>query len=229
METPRPTDRHPARWPRPAALLLIAALGSDASSDVRSFRPPPAPRLVRPADAMFVDDFAGDLTQWQADRDGVWTIVRGTLRADLPDRKHERSFLTAGSPHWTDYAVDLDVCMTRGVDKGVAIRVEGDHAIAVDLRGPGYQDVLLQRREWPLGRAQVANANGVWHHLRIEARGHLYKVFVNGELAIEREDGRRARSRGRIALPAYTGGVGECTVFYDNVVVTPLAAAAARH
>jgi hypothetical protein len=148
------------------------------------------------------------------------------LRADLPDAKQERSFLYAGNPEWTDIAVDLDVCQMRGVDKGVAVRVEGESAIAVDLRGPGYQDVVLQRREWPMGRASVVNANGMWHHLRVEARGHLYRVFVNGDLVLERTDSRRARPKGRIALPAYTGGVGMCTVYYDNVIVTPIASVA---
>lgn len=213
----------PTRPTRRLALALTALLCIGARSDTRGeFRPPPAPRLAAPLNALFVEDFSGDLSRWSADREGVWKISGGALRAELPDLKQERSFIKAGNIEWTDYAVDLDVCMTRGVDKGVAVRVEGEQAIAVDLRGPGYQDVLLQRREWPLGRGQVANANGVWHHIRVEARGHLYKVFVNGELEIEREDGRKSRTHGRIALPAYTGGGGECTVFYDNVVVTPL-------
>lgn len=204
-------------------LALTALLCTFARSDTRGeFRPPPGPRLVAPLNALFTDDFSGDLSRWTADREGVWKISGGMLRAELPDLKQERSFIKAGNVEWTDYAVDLDVCMTRGVDKGVAVRVEGERAIAVDLRGPGYQDVLLQRREWPLGRAQVANGNGVWHHLRVEAHGHTYKVFVNGKLEIEREDGRKSRTRGRIALPAYTGGGAECTVFYDNVVVTRL-------
>lgn len=205
------------------AFTLVALLSIGAGSDMRaSFRPPPSPRFVAPPNALFRDDFSGDLSQWSADREGVWKVTGGLLRADLPDVKQDRSFIKAGNIEWTDYAVDLDVCMTRGVDKGVAVRVEGDEAIAVDLRGPGYQDVLLQRRQWPLGRGQVANANGVWHHIRVEVQGHTYRVFVNGELEIEREDGKKSRSRGRIALPAYTGGGGECTVFYDNVVVTPI-------
>ena len=213
----------PTRHARRLALALTALLCIGARSDTRGeFRPPPSPRMVAPGNALFADDFSGDLSRWSADREGVWKITNGKLRAELPDLKQERSFIKAGNIEWTNYAVDLDVCMTRGVDKGIAVRVEGEQAIAVDLRGPGYQDVLLQRREWPLGRAQVANANGVWHHIRVEAHGHLYRVFVNGKLEIEREDGRKSRTRGRIALPAYTGGVGECTVFYDNVVVTPL-------
>jgi hypothetical protein len=110
----------------------------------------------------------------------------------------------------------------RGVDKGVVVRVMNGSGLGVDLRGPGYQDVLLHRREWPMGKAPAINGNGVWHHLRIETEGARVRVFVNGELKIERGDPRNARPRGRIALAAYTGGVGECTVFYDNVVVTPL-------
>ena len=65
----------------------------------------------------------------------------------------------AGSPDWTDYALDLDVCAMRGADKGLAVRVaEGQSGIAVDLRGPGYEDVILNRREWPMGKARAINA-----------------------------------------------------------------------
>jgi hypothetical protein len=189
----------------------------------RGVVPPPPPALAPVPVALFVEDFSSGLDGWRADRSGVWSVRRGMLRADLPDNKQERSFLYAGDSTWRDVAVELDVCMVRGVDKGVAVRVDGDNGIAVDLRGPGYQDVLLQRREWPLGRASVPNANGVWHHLRVEARGGSFRVYVNGELEIEKRNVKSAPDSGRIALPAYTGGVGECTVYYDNVVVTPIA------
>jgi hypothetical protein len=46
-------------------------------------------------------------------------------------------------------------------------------------------------------------------------------VYVNDHLLIDRED-RKHVVAGQIALPAYTGGVGKCTVYYDNVVVTAL-------
>jgi hypothetical protein len=108
------------------------------------------------------------------------------------------------------------------VDKGVVVRVENESGIGVDLRGPGYQDVLLHRREWKMTSADVHNANGVWHHIKVEARGHRYRVWVDGTLLIDKEDARRSRPRGRIALAAYTGGVGQCTVYYDNVIVTEL-------
>jgi len=212
--------------PRLALLLVMASPVAGASLDdpARNAMPPPAPKWLRPSGhVLFSDDFSDrELKNWTADREGVWTVRSGMLKAELPDLKQEHSFLYAGSEEWTNYAVELDVCGMRGVDKGVAVRVEGESGIGVDLRGPGYQDVVLNRREWPMGKARVTNGNGVWHHIRIEARDHHYKVWVNGALAIDKVDSRKARPRGRIALAAYSGGVGECTVYYDNVVVTAL-------
>jgi hypothetical protein len=201
-----------------ACLLLLGGLADSA----RLALPRPSPRLVRPEGALLVEDFSDGLKQWDPDQQDVWTISHGMLRADLPDAKQQRSFLYAGSEDWTDYAVDVDVCGMRGVDKGLVVRTQGTSGYAVDLRGPGYQDVVLQRREWPMGRAQALNANGVWQHLRVEAKGSRVRVYVNGDLRIERTDPRKARPAGRFALAAYTGGVAECTVFFDNVVVTPL-------
>jgi 3-keto-disaccharide hydrolase len=209
------------------AAALLSGVGSTPSPE-RSAMPPPSPRMATPPGrVLFSDDFAaGKLDGWKPDRGEVWTVRRGLLRADLPDERQQRSFLYTGSNDWTDYAVDLDVCAMRGADKGVALRVvEGETGIAVDLRGPGYQDVVLQRREWPLGKAQVLNANGQWHHLRVEARGHRYRVWVNDTVVIDKEDSRKARLSGGIALAAYTGGVGQCTIYYDNIVVTSLGSA----
>lgn len=223
---------HPlARVGLGAALLLAGGLLLGATVDpVRNANPPPPPPRKPHPGALFADDFHdGKLDGWVSDQRGVWTVWHGVLRADLPDERQQRSFLYAGSASWTDVAVDLDVCGMRGVDKGVAVRVAGDRGIGVDLRGPGYQDVVVYRGDWPLGKAPTLNANGVWHHLRVEARGNHYRVFVNGELLIDREDTHKSFPAGRIALPAYTGGVGQCTVYYDNIVVTPLGQEAAAN
>jgi hypothetical protein len=203
-----------------AGALLIAACGSRSSGD--SGAPPPSPRFDRPKEALFTDDFSkSGLSDWKVDDEQVWSVRKGMLRAQLPNEKQRKSFARAGDLKWTDYALDVDVCMTRGVDKGAAVRVEEDEGVGVDLRGPGYDDVLLQRGWSRLGRAAVANANGKWHHLRIEARGSSIRVFVNGKRVIDASDDK-ARASGRIALAAYTGGAGECTVYYDNVAVTRL-------
>jgi len=204
--------------------LLLLGSGSMTEPE-RTASPPPSPRRATPpGPVLFADDFSDDrLVGWKPDRAGVWSVRRGVLRADLPDERQQRSFLYVGSESWTHYAVDLDVVGMRGVDKGVVVRVvEGQAGIGVDLRGPGYQDVLLYRREWPLAKAPVLNGNGTWNHLRIEARGHRYRVWVNGVVVIDKQDSRKSRPNGCIALAAYTGGLGQCTVYYDNVVVTAL-------
>jgi len=202
--------------------LAFAWTGS-TPDPARNALPPTPPKFSPPkTGVLFSDDFSGDSLRWEADREGVWKLTHGMLRADLPDARQERSFVYAGSEHWKDYAVDLDVCQMRGVDKGVVVRVKDKQGIAVDLRGPGYNDILLHRTQWPIARATVVNGNAVWHHLRVEAHGSGFRVFVDGRKVLAKVDKHRELRRGRIALPAYTGGVGECTVYYDNVVVTEL-------
>jgi hypothetical protein len=205
--------------------LSIPSAPALATDDgLRNVLPPSSPPFRRPdKGVLFADDFSGDsLSGWKTDRPEVWTLRNGMLRGDLPDRKQERSVIRAGSLDWRDYAVDLDVCLMRGVDKGVIVRLTGIEGIGVDMRGPGYQDVLLQQGFRSLGRADAINGNTIWHHLRVEARGKRYRVFVNGVLVIETVEPREPIPMGGIGLPAYTGGVGKCTVYYDNVVVTSL-------
>ena len=204
---------------------FVFAIGAAAFDPAREAMPPLSPRSLPPnGRVLFRDSFSERaLAGWEADREGVWSVRGGVLRAELPDRRQERSFLFAGSEEWTNYAVDLDVLGMRGVDKGIGVRVL-DHktGVGIDVRGPGYQDVIAHVREWPVGKAPVVNANGVWHHLRVEVRNLSLRVWVNGTLLIDRHEVRRMPAEGRIALAAYTGGVGECTVYYDNIVVTEL-------
>ena len=209
--------------PLPAlACGIVLCLGATADTS-RNALPPPAPKFVPPAGALFVDDFhSGKLPAWRADRDGVWSVRRGMLKAELPDDRQQHSLLFAGDSTWTDYAVDFDVCGMRGVDKGAVVRVRGKRGLGVDLRGPGYHDVRLQLNELPIGRANVENGNGVWQHVRLEVRGARCRVIVNGQELIDRRVPLRLPPSGGIALAAYTGGVGECTVYYDNVAVTVL-------
>ena len=203
--------------------MTLVTLGASPSSDpARTALPPSLTPTRVPGTRLFEETFSSGLDGWKADRENVWAVRRGLLRAELPDERQQHSFLYAGSENWTDIALDFDVCAMRGVDKGAAVRVVGESGIGIDLRGPGYQDLIMHRRQWPMGKVRVINPNGVWHHLRIEARGQRFQVFVNGELMLDKVDRKDSHPKGRIALAAYTGGVGECTVYYDNVVVTAL-------
>src|SRR5258705_6266107 len=109
------------------SLLLVLALpvllgAARARLEPRD-DPPPAPRPRAVAGRiMLASDFrqAASLDSLAPDRDGVWSIAHGALRARLPDKKHARSFIYAGSEEWAEYAVELDVWQTRCVDEGLA-------------------------------------------------------------------------------------------------------------
>jgi len=204
-----------------AGIAMIAAwlACSAATDEARDVTPPQSPRFVRPAHGvLFADDFSNGLRAWHPDRDGVWSVRHGALRAELPDQRQLRSLAWAGDSTWADYALDFDVCMMRGVDKGAVVRAAGETGIGVDVRGGTYQDVVAYVREWPLGHAPALTPDAAWNHVTIEVVGEQLRVWVNGDLKLDRKQGHV--KRGRIALAAYTGGSGECTVWYDNVVVT---------
>ena len=206
-------------------LVAVACLG--ATNSARDAAPPPSPVFHRPAGALFSDDFSGDsLRGWRADSAGsAWSVRDGMLRGDLPDVKQAHSFLLAGDSTWSDYAVEFDVCGMRGVDKGIGVRVKNRHGLGIDLRGPNHNDVLVYLNSLPVGSGKVENANGVWHHVRVEVRGSSFRVTVDDRMVADKHLlVKKPPRRGGIALAAYAGGVAQCTVYYDNVVVTPLTA-----
>jgi hypothetical protein len=191
-----------------------------AATDIsRSTTPPAPPKFDPPAQGvLFSDDFSHDLGKWNPDRPGVWSIRHRALRADLPDEKQVRSLLWAGDSSWTNYTLDFDVCGIRGVDKGAVVRAQGELGVGVDLRGGSYQDVVAYVKDMPIGKKNAVNANAAWNHVKIQVADEQVRVWVNGELRLDHKQSRV--KQGRIALAAYTGGSGQCTVYYDNVVVT---------
>jgi len=207
-------------------LALASWLSVGTAEPARDAAPPPSPAFQRPAHALFADDFSDStLRGWRPDSSSsAWSVHDGVLRGRLPDVKQAHAFLFAGDSTWTDYAVDVDVCGMRGADKGVGVRVYKKKALGVDLRGTTYQDVVLYATRFPVGSAKAENANGSWSHLRIEIRESACRVSVNHQVVFDKQLRFKPPAHGGIALAAYAGGLAQCTVYYDNVVVTPLAA-----
>jgi hypothetical protein len=173
-------------------------------------------------EVLFAADFErGATTGLVFDRDGVWSVVDGRLRAALPERKQLRSLATLAVPVAGDYAVDVDVHGVRGVDKGLVVGLDEGKGIGVDLRSGRYEDLLVYRGFSQLGRTPAPNRNGRWYRLRVEVSDTRMRVFVDKALKLDVAHPGDA-ARGRIALAAYTGGVGECVILFDNIVVTRL-------
>ena len=215
----------------PLVLALASWLCVGASDPARDAAPPPSPEFKRPANALFADDFSDStLRGWRAPDSSAsaWSVRNGVLRGDVPDVKQARAFLLVGDSTWTDYAVDVDVCGMRGADKGVGVRVRNKKALGVDVRGGTYQDVMMYVSRFRVGGGKAENPNGSWSHLHIEIRGSSCLVRVGDHVVFDNHLRFSPPPHGGIALAAYAGGLAQCTVYYDNVVVTPLAAASDR-
>jgi hypothetical protein len=198
-----------------AALAL--AFACTAVAGVVPAEPPTSPGTV-----LFGDEFEGDTlsSAWQVDLPGTWSVQDGVLRAQLPDVRQQRSFAFVGSERWRDVMVEFDVCGVRGVDKGVVVRAGGaKRGVGVDLRAGLYRDVLLYRGYESWGRATAPNENGTWHHVKVQVRGNRYRVEIDGKLRLDVTDPANSCPQGRVGLAAYTGGIGVCTVLFDNFVV----------
>src|SRR5262249_23086001 len=155
---------------------------------------------------------------WSADKPSAWSVRDGVLRAQLPNEKQARAFLYAGDSTWVDYALDFDVCGMRGADKGCAGRVTtGKKGLGLDLRGARLDDLKMYVNEFPVGSAKFPNANGTWYHMRVEIRGKdKCRVTIDDKVLFDQSLRHNPPPRGGIVLPAYTGGLAQCTVYYDN-------------
>lgn len=212
----------PARASRRAAMLVAPAVALALAALHQPARPRAEAAVTSPIVLSANFQSAGLPAGWTVDRPGVWSVRNGRLHARLPKKKQEKSFAWFGHESWKDYQLDFDVIGLRGVDKGLAVRAQGDEGIGIDLRGPGYDDIVMYRGYAQLGKAAVRNENGKWHHVRVVVRGGRYQVYVNHQLKIDYLDEKNERPAGRIALAAYTGGNGENEVAFDNVVVRAL-------
>jgi len=205
-----------------ASVVLLAVWAGLAHGDA----PAAASRPDSAANGrlLFADSFTDSASRnWKFDGDSVWSVVDGRLRARLPAERQLWSFAKVGGSDWRDYAVDFDACGVRGVDKGIAVRMDGaKRGVGIDLRSSPFDDVLMYRGFEHWGHAKLPHKNGTWVHVRVEVRGNRYRAWIEGKLAIDYTDEHNSRARGGIALAAYTGGTGECEVLYDNVQVHAL-------
>jgi hypothetical protein len=207
--------------PALALALLLACQPESPSTRLRARSVSAETSRTQRQTVLFSTDFESGWPKGMAfDRERVWSVVDGKLRAQLPDRRQEKSFAYVGSEEWSDYVVDVDVCGVSGVDKGMAVRADGGKGVGIDLRGEGYNDIVMYRGFSQLGRAPAPNRNGKWYHLRVEVSGNQYRVYVNRALKLDYTDEDNSRPRGRVALAAYTGGTGACVLYFDNLVVT---------
>jgi Domain of Unknown Function (DUF1080) len=129
-----------------------------------------------------------DFTGWKVpEQRECWTITDGILQVRSNEAKVGSTLWTEAD--FTDFVVELEFKFISGVvDSGVFLRC--DDQIQIGISGSLKRD--LTASPYIPGKGYPVEASGVadllkakeWNHMRIEARGLAYTVFLNGSKVI---------------------------------------------
>jgi len=175
------------------------------------------------------DDFANnDASEWSA-YDGNWNVHSGVMTNESNERGAK---LVAGSPYWTDYALDADISLNNAGDAGVLTRVS-DAEPGVDSYSGLYGGLRVRdetlvfgvaHHGWDEdGRAPMPQPilPNVWYHIRMEVRGchvHLSASQENSDHKTQIDISLpQCPKHGKIGLRSYDSG-GQ----WKNIRVTAL-------
>lgn len=92
--------------------------------------------------------------------------------------------------------------------------ISNDGYYALDARENGQWRSVVEWTSWP-----TIDSRGVFNHVRVEARGDTFSLYVNDKLMGQAVD--QAFSTGGMALAVNTYEQAEGAVLFDSLVVTP--------
>lgn len=193
--------------------------------------PRPTLALVSNGPLLFSDDFSsGNLNGWTI-LNGNWNVVNGQLVGNLPGYNLTgRIFQNSGS-EWDDYAIELDVNNTLGVDEGIGFRRIGNTAYEFNLRhGTGsFGTPEVKFFKAVSGVAQVIYStrnlellNNKTYHIRIEAVRDNFKLYINNIKIVDYTDPNTVIKKGSITLATNSGSFGSDNVKFDNLKIYSL-------
>lgn len=185
---------------------------------------------------LFEDDFEdGNLDGWTVLGGDLldWVVENGTCRrAVTSDPTVNSSVIIVGSDTWTDYRADFDMRLLQGDQLHIVFRYRpslGDYRlVAPDPFHPGETVGIWKTSSESIGHAEPFTTEiGVWYHWRLECRGDLITVSVDGDTVLECLDSTNPFLQGAFALGVWArdrAGTGQsvCEVEYDNLLITSL-------
>jgi len=165
---------------------------------------------------LFQDDFDdGDAEGWAPMMES-WNVVEGQYVCT--STRDARA--SAGENSWTDYTVRAQVRPESGstISVGVIGRMRASNLFYLaELRNGEAKIVSRSNTVWAtLAVAPYAVTSGTVYEIAVEFRGEHIRMYVNGELIVEAEDG--LSSRGKIGLRCAEGS----QALFDNVTVEAL-------
>lgn len=129
-----------------------------------------------------------DFTGWKVpEQSECWTIADSVIQVRSNEARVGSTLWT--DAEFTDFVVELEFKFISGVvDSGVFLRC--DDQIQIGISGSLNRDLTaspyIPGKGYPVEASSVAEllkANE-WNHMRIEARGLVYTVFLNGSKVI---------------------------------------------
>ncbi|MEM9080413.1 MAG: family 16 glycoside hydrolase [Verrucomicrobiota bacterium] len=170
-----------------------------------------------------------DLTGWKSDAKGdfpYWTVSDGVLHCvSGPERR--------GCHLWTerefeDFDLTLEFRVVEGVvDSGVMLRGAHDQ-IQIGISGSMKRDMTaspyIPKKGYPVEAVEAAKtfkAEG-WNELRIEAKGNVYRTWLNGVEGVTYES-ETAKKKGPIGLQLHVKN--KMKIDFRNIEIEELVAA----
>jgi hypothetical protein len=156
-----------------------------------------------------------DLTGWttfEKAAEPFWKMVDGVLVGENNPERHGSVLYTEQTFH--DVVFEAEVKWSKGADKGtfysanqIQVQIGTSGSLKRDMTGSLYVGGSERYPE----KARGAGVDEVlkledWNHIRFEARGDLYKVWVNGKQVTEYTDARFP-GRAPLGLQVHPGNV----------------------
>jgi hypothetical protein len=171
----------------------------------------------------FRDDFEdGNIDGWQQfwpKGEVIWKVVDGEL--ECARQEQWSTEILTGEFTWTDYTVEADVKLLEDYGPGdfdIVVRAttnENGYAFLIgDWVGePSVYVQLLPDLDMKVVKPFDPLKLDKWHHLKIEAIGDKFTLWINDEKVVEYQDDTYQRGMVGFGLANYTAR-------FDNVVIT---------
>ncbi len=140
------------------------------------------------SEPQFVSIFNGkDLTGWKANGDAsIWTVENGII-VGKNNAKREGGTL-ATTKEYKNFVIELDVKYMPPADSGIMMRKPGlqmqigtSHSLKTELTGSFYLGALSYTDDSTAKDTWKVFKPGDWNTIRLQARGAIFTVWVNGQ------------------------------------------------
>lgn len=137
----------------------------------------------------FVSIFNGkDLAGWKPNGDAsIWTVENGALVGRSTPKRTGGTISTEKS--YKNFIIDLDVKYLPPADSGIDIRKPGlqmqigtSASLRTELTGSFYLGALSYTDDSTAKETWKVLKHGDWNNIRLQARGAIFTVWINGQL-----------------------------------------------